>query len=867
VSPQLSESYQQWSCSPAANGQGWSCNEQVIPGPSYERPRHSFKKLTRKTGTSDAVATSKQRSLPAAEVDWVDETALSEEQKQAMKPGCCGAYIEPESTHEDAHLKPSDAPLRASANSSEVQQESEAKLEGDVRLTQGHRVLESDKAIINQEANTADLSGNIRLREPGLLLTGASANIDMNTNDAVIDGASYLLHEAGLRGDAKTLKHHGDNRMVMQNASMTQCEPDSNLWYFESSELEIDPNTMQGIGKHVRLKVKGVPVFYAPYLRFPIGDQRMSGFLFPSFSSGDDNGLDIAIPYYLNLAPNYDATITPRFISERGEMLELEGRHMSANTKTDLSLAHLADDDGGDDSELLELVEAGDADAIDRYYKGEDRWLVDFNHKGNYDSGLYSTVDYTRVSDIDFFRDLDTTSLEVNSTTHLKETGTLGYRTDNWHSKIKVEQYQTISATANTPYQQMPRINVDGEYELPWNLKAELNHEYTDFDHRDADSEVWVTGQRAFIDYGLTWDKEWIWGFFKPGVNVKHLNYQLDDEYLVNGASDSPSFTVPQASLDMGLYFERNGNLFGNGYMQTFEPRLFYFYSDYENQDELIGIDTDGGHIDFDSSEMTFSYSQLFRDRRFNGYDRIGDDNRLSVGLTTRFIEMSTGIERFRASVGQIYYYDDHAIDLTLTKDQALANAENTANDSEIAVELSGRIYDHWTLSSNLMFDEDDNDKVSRGNINLRYRDDDYRLFNLGYRYVRKLDTTDLDGDGSVTDNHPYALIEQADISFAWPLVGEWSVVGRYNKDITNSRDLETLAGLEYNSCCYQVRIVARKWLDTDLHNVIDDTLLEEDKGIFIEFQLKGLGSIGSKMEGILSDGIYGYDLREQNLK
>ncbi|WP_423898231.1 LPS-assembly protein LptD [Candidatus Pelagadaptatus aseana] len=802
-------------------------------------------------------------------MDWVDEADLNEEQKLAQKPGCCGAYVQPEQTHEDAELKPEDAPLRASADRSEVQQESVAKLEGDVRLTQGYRILEADEATLDQAANTANLKGNIRIREPGLLLTGSSADVDMNSNDAVINNASYLLHDAGLRGDAGELQHLSDNRMVMQNASLTQCEPDSNLWHFESSELEIDPNTLQGKGKHVRLKIKDVPVFYTPYIQFPIGSQRMTGFLFPSFSQGEDNGLDISTPFYLNLAPNYDATITPRYIGERGEMLELEGRHMSANSETDLSLAHLYDDKGGDDSDLLKLVEAGDPDAIDRYHKGDDRWLADFNHRANYSSGVYTIVDYTRVSDKDFFQDLDTTSLEVNSATHLKETGTVGYRTQNWHSKIKVEQYQTISRTAESPYQQMPRINIDGNYDLGWDLKAELNHEYTEFDHRDADSEAWATGQRGYVDYGLTWDKSWIWGFFKPGISVKHLSYELDDKHLIAGASDSPSFTVPQGSLDMGLYFERDGSMFGHGYLQTFEPRLYYFYSDYENQDELIGIETDGDSIDFDSSELTFSYSQLFRDRRFAGHDRIGDDNRLSVGLTTRFIEMASGIERFRASLGQIYYYDDRAVDLTLTSEEARANALNTANDSEIALELAGRIYDHWQLSTSLMLDDDNNDKASRGNFSLRYRDDDYRLINLSYRYVRKdpvADVNDVDNDLDVTELIDRD-VEQADLSFAWPLTDDWNIVGRYNHDITNSRELETLAGLEYNDCCYRVRIVARKWLDTDLQSIVDDTLLEDDQGIFFEFQLKGLGSIGSKLEGILSDGIYGYDLREQNLK
>ncbi|MEC8429232.1 MAG: LPS-assembly protein LptD, partial [Pseudomonadota bacterium] len=486
----------------------------------------------------------------------------------------------------------------------------------------------------------------------------------------------------------------------------------------------------------------------------------------------------------------------------------------------------------------------------------------------NYSIGLYTSFDYTRVCVIEFFRDLDTVSLAVSSTTHLKESGTIGYQTANWNSSVKVEQFQTIARNTTTPYQQMPRINVDGNYDLGWDLRAELNHEYTDFDHRDADDEVWVTGQRAFLDYGITWDKDWVWGFFKPSVMVKHLSYELDDKHLDADANDSPSITVPQGSLDMGLYFEREGSLLGRGYIQTFEPRLYYFYSDYESHDELFDV-AGTRDIDFDTSELTFTYSQLFRDRRFSGHDRIGDDNRLSVGLTTRFIEAATGIERFSASVGQIYYYDDRVVDLSANSATAKTLTENLEDTSEIAVAMSARIGDYWQFNSDLLFDEDDNNKTSRGSMSLRYRDDNYNLFNIGYRYVRKnavADVNDVDNDGDVAELIDRD-IEQADVSFALPIGGNWSAVARYNHDVTNSRELETLAGLEYSDCCYRVRVVARRWLDNDLHTVIDDTLLEEDQGIFFEFQLRGLGGIGSKVNGVLSDGIYGYDLREENLK
>ncbi len=879
---QAADSHSEWTCRPGTDGKGWSCQEYEAPGPAYQRPHHAVRKsktsdnqVAAAPGQSAAIATS--RSISAANVDWVPVEQLTQEQRDAMNPACCGSYIEPERTDAEADMNPEDAPLRATADSSEVIQETTAVLTGNVKLTQGYRVLEANKATLDQATDHAELEGNIRMREPGILITGSRAEMDINSGHAVVDNASYLVHDAQARGDASKLENLPENVVILDNSTFTRCEPDSNMWYLKGSEIKLDSNTQQGTGKHVRVNIKGVPVFYTPYIRFPLGDERQSGFLFPSISSSDSNGFDIATPYYLNLAPNYDATITPRYIADRGAMLETEFRHLSENFETDVSLGFLSSDDGGgnDDDQLGKLDTNGDPitqETIDRH-EGEDRWLLAVDQTGGLSERWNSRIDYTSVSDKDYFRDLDTASLAVSSATHLKKSGEFGYRFDNWDLTVKAEEFQTISENTETPYKQLPKINLNGDYRFgDWVL--ELDNEYVDFDHRDDywndETSPRITGERAFFDYSASWDKRWIWGFVKPTATVKSLHYSLDSDGLNADADDSISITVPQASLDMGLYFEREGSMFGNDYIQTFEPRAFYFYSDYESHDDLFDITAGSGsraNVDFDTSELTFSYSQLFRDSRFSGNDRIGDDNRLSVGLTSRFIEASTGIERFSASLGQIYYYDDRAVDLTLTKDQALLDADNTANSSEIAAQLAARIGDHWTMSTDIAWDDDDNDTVSRGSSSLRYMDDDYRIFNLTYRYSRrsgKADVNDIDNDGN-TDEIINNDIDQADLSFIWPIAGDWSMVGRGYHDFTFRRELESMVGVEYNSCCYRMRVVARRWLDNDLANVIDDEELEYDKGIFFEFQLKGLGGIGSKVSGILSDGIYGYDQREEN--
>ena len=891
LTPALAEEevHYEWRCRPAVDAKHWDCQEVEVPGPAYERPRHS--RLYHQQTTAEA-ATSSSRPAPLRQnLDWVEEDQLTPEQRATMAPDCCGAYIEPKRTDADANLRPGEASLRATADKSELQQETTAVLQGDVRLTQGYRQIAMDKATLDKTTNVATLEGNIQLREPGLLLTATSAMLNTETGEAQMSNTQYLMHETRVRGTAERLQRRSDEVLVMENGSFTQCEPDSEAWVLRGSEIKIDPNTQQGYGKHVRLNVGGVPVIYTPYLRFPAGNQRQSGFLFPSLGSSDDGGADVSIPYYFNLAPNYDLILSPRYISDRGEMVETQFRHLSDNFYTDINATFLSSDDGGDDEDkekqLQELLDRGqitqaEFDTQLKPFEGEDRWLINVNQRGGLSRRWSTTIDYTKVSDIDYFRDLDTASLDVNSTTHLKKFGAASYRSEHWQYSIALEEFQTIVLDVEEPYKQLPRINVDGSYRWgDWQLA--LDNEIVHFDHRDdfhdeAETDPRIMGERARIEYSLNWDKQWLWGFFKPSAMLKSIAYELEEDGLRAGADNNPSITVPQGSLDTGLFFEREGSLFGSDYLQTFEPRLFYFYSDFESHEDLFNLTDSGRDVDFDTAELTFSYDSLFRDTRFSGGDRIDDANQASVGLTTRFID-SSGVERLRASLGQIFYFDDRRVTLTdsfsadeINNPDALLNelksqsadenlsistaaarrfadlTELTEDHSELAAQLAGQLGDYWRYSLDVAWN-DGNGKVSRGSAFLRYLDDEYRIINLGYRFNRKDPRLiDINEDSVITEDEVIKqTIDQGDISFIWPLFGGWSLIARGNHDFTNNRELETFAGLEYNDCCYRVRLLARRWLDNELVNTVQDLDLEYDQGVFFEFELKGLGGIAAR--------------------
>ncbi len=825
--PAANSSHSEWRCNTTPTGD-WSCAEYSVPGPAYPKPLHRH--LKRRTSVAKTTTTKEPVLNTPRNLDWVDEKELNEAQKQRLTDDCCGRYVEPPRDYPDAELNPDDAPLRASSISTEAQ-DNVATMRGDVQISQGYRQVRSDTATLNQDARTATLAGNVQLREPGLLMLGKEAHFNLDSGELAVDGATWVFHETAIRGTAETIARQKDGMIHIDNATYTTCEPGNNTWTMASSNIAIDPQTGIATAKHVRIKVKDVPIIYLPWIRYPVDDRRASGLLYPEISFSDDNGLDYAQPIYLNLAPNYDATITPRYIQERGEMLELELRHLSRLTETTLGGAWLSDDDGGD----VEI----DPTTQMKPLQGEDRWVTSLGHRGGIGERWGSTIDYTKVSDEEYFRDIGNATLEARSQTHLKQFAGIDYSTAHWRFGISGTEYQTLINNTDEQYQQLPRVHANGEYRIKMgaqDILFNLKNQFTVFDH---DDNTRVTGDRLRSDFSVTLDKQWLWGYFRPTLKLKHLSYDLDDP-LTPGGDDGPSTTVPVGIIDTGLFFERLSSLFGD-HTQTLEPRLYYLNAKTEDQSD---------NPDFDTDELTFSYQQLFRDERFSGSDRISDAEQITIALTTRMINNNSGIERFHASIGQVFYLDDREVALNYSE----ANKELRRSDSDLAAELGAQLNKHWRFQSDILYN-DDSELVNKGSFSLRYHGEEKALFNASYRYTRE--------DPRIIGSQEFdADIEQADLSAYLPISRRWSLIGRWNQDLTNSRELEVFAGIEYNSCCWRAAIVARHWLDRDDDLLIPEEDLEYDDGIFFQIQLKGLAGTGGTLDSILSDGIYGYEPR-----
>ncbi|MGB1807670.1 MAG: LPS-assembly protein LptD, partial [Porticoccaceae bacterium] len=596
VSVAEAQSQSQWNCAADANGD-WRCTEQVSDSnSSIARPAQSFR---------PAPANPEEPRLATVRnLDWVEETAMTPEQKATVAKNCCGAYVEPSRDYPDADIEPEQASLRVNANSTEALQEDIAVLEGDVQISQGYRQVRSDTAVVNQVNRQVILEGNVRFREPGMLLLGDSAKVDIDSREVEINNATYVLHEASVRGNAETLSRTQEGLIVIDEATYSACEPGDNTWQLVTKEIGIDQNTGFATVKNARLEVKDVPIFYIPYIKFPVDDRRSSGLLFPTISANKENGLDFAQPVYWNIAPNYDATFTPRYIQERGIGLGLDFRHLNSWSENQIIASYLGSDKGGADDEKIDPLTGL------RPNQGEDRYLTGLKHSGGAGRAWSTHLDINHVSDVDYFRDLGNLTLDDNSLTHLQRRASAGYETSHWNYSLEAQDYQVITQGLDDQYSVLPQVSADGYYRLANSLVIDLKNRYSVFNH---DDNRFVTGSRSSIDYGISWDKRWSWGYFKPQVRARHLRYSLNAGQQSALLDSNPSVSVPVYSIDTGIFLERNVSWLNN-YKQYFEPRLFYVRADYKDQSNLP---------DFDTREFTPSYDLLFRENRFNGGDRI----------------------------------------------------------------------------------------------------------------------------------------------------------------------------------------------------------------------------------------------------
>lgn len=604
------------------------------------------------------------------------------------------------------------------------------------------------------------------------------------------------------RGNASKVYFEGHDLMRLEQVEYTTCLEGHDDVVISASEVELDKADNVGVARNVRLKFMNVPIFYFPYLSFPISSERKTGFLFPGIGRQDDAGIVIEAPWYWNIAPNIDATLVPRYYEKRGTQLAAELRYM-----TESSTGHLR-------GEILPGDDLFESESEDRV-GSQDRSAFSFRHEQFFTDRLTGRIEYEDASDSFYFDDFDT-DVEITSSTHLPRLADLTYFGNYWQLSGQFTEYLTLdedTAVVDRPHDRLPQINANGLIPVFDDVvELGMNSEWTNF-QRDSG----LTGTRLDVTPSISVPWRPVFGFVVPKLSYRFTSYSLEDLNDTKFTDDSPSRAVPIYSLDSGLYFDRDTQWRSKDHIQTLEPRLFYTYIPFEEQSDLPNFDT------FEADYNNFS--DIFNENRFFGADRVGDTSQLTAALTSRLINDTTGLESLTAQIGQVLFLKDRRVNLNpddigdadgTTED--IDDPINTRSTSDLLASLDARFNDEWRLSSFLRYDTDQSE-VGFGNIDLEYEANARQRVRLGYYYA---------GDNS----------EQFDLRIAWPLSSRWDFRVRERYDVARKEHQETTISLGYDACCWGIDFTYQRRVSRR-----EDTY---KNSFFVVFELTGLGRIRS---------------------
>lgn len=655
---------------------------------------------------------------------------------------------------------------------------------GAVRLRRDGQRLSADTLRYDRATDRAEAHGAVRLETPqGDVFTTDTLHLQLAERIGASGAGEYVLGRVNARGDAARIEFAGPDRTILEQARYTTCPAGQDDWFLELERLELDTDTDIGTARHARVRFLGLPVFYFPYLNFPISQARKSGFLMPRVGRSDKSGAELAVPYYFNLAPNYDDTLTPRFLAKRGLQLQNEFRYLTPRASGRVDLEVLPDDD----------------------LYGDDRAALHLRHQHTFDPYWSAAVELRGVSDKQYLEDFGD-RLEIAAQTHLPQNAELNYRSPLFAFTARVNGYQTVDRAIPPlarPYARLPQLWLATNSPLaPNRLNAQFEGEWVNFE-RDAG----VRGTRLNAASGLSLPLAASWGFLTPRASVRHIAYDLKE-----AADDTPSsVTRGVFSLDGGLFFERATRFGARPFTQTLEPRLFYLYVPYRDQDRLPNFDTGVPDLSFES---------LFREQRLVGGDRIADANQLAAALTSRFLDDRDGSERLRLALGSIYYFADRRVNVpagTLTQNSSDLLAEAVA---WLPANVAARAFVQWDRRR---------DETARASLYFQHMPARDRIVNLGYQFIR----------GS---------IEQLDASAEWPLAARWTLRARSIYSLRDDRNLESYAGVVYHTCCWALRVFASRRLSEGTTQV---------SGIHLELELTGLGKLGEAPASPLDQGLF----------
>src|SRR5688572_14532658 len=656
--------------------------------------------------------------------------------------------------------------------------------EGDVELRSRRETVLAD--FLSYDFDTQEIRGrgNVLLRQGNDFVTGPELTFKRDSETGVFESPRFRVGEVGARGDADRITFLGSELYQVLRGRVTTCVAPREDWFLRAEKIEIDTAKKVGVAHDARLDFMGLPILYSPWLEFPLSSDRKSGFLTPTFGSSGERGIDFALPYYFNLAPNYDATVTPRIMTKRGVQVGAEFRYLFS----DVSMPNQG-------QAYVEVLP-------DDRQTDTTRWLYSWRHNHQITPWLAGYFNLNKVSDDTYFTDLSE-RVAITSQSTLAREGGLAATFGPLSLLARAEKFQTLqdpNAPIIPPYDRVPQL-LGTLSEVEWRgLVFSGIGEYARFRRPNVEA---ADGDRAVLYPQVEWRRSGSYWSFAARGSVHARQYDLRARGI--DGDRTPDVVVPIASLDGGLVLERPWSAFGENFLQTLEPRAFYVYIPHRDQNRLPV---------FDTALDDFNFSQLITENRYVGNDRIGDANQLTLALTSRLLDPSTGAERLRMSIGQRFYFEDQRVVLP-------NETPRSSSSSDLLLGAEGRLSDAWLLNSLVQFNLDAG-SMERLNLGARWMPEPGKAIAASYRYTRQL----VDPVGSVNS------LKQFDIATQWPITPQWTLLARWNYSLVQSKTLEALVGFEYNADCWALRAV--------LHR-LRTTTERTSNSVYVQLELTGL--------------------------
>ena len=757
---------------------------------------------------------------------YVDKSSPEAQQRQGKylsSAYCEGAWVTPIAPDAPT-IDPEQATSTITADYGHYNPAGDSYLEGNVVIDQEGRQIRAERVTIDQTQTYAKAEGQVQLAQGGLISQSDDINYNLKTQQGDLNNSFFIAEEQHAHGRAEKIAKTSDDTLELENATYSTCPPEQKpTWKIQADQIKLNQETGRGETRNTKLYVKDVPVLAVPYFNFPIDDRRTTGILTPTFGFTNDGGLELGVPVYLNLAPQYDATITPRYISDRGAMLDGEFRYLTEN--------------------YGEGRIWGGYLPSDESYGNKDRKDLHFLHNWQINDQFLTNLEYNYASDKDFFADLDNNP-DSKTDLNLRRAWEVNYKNGipGLKAQFKVEDFQTLDPAVldeDRPYARLPQLLVNYKTGNPLGLQYEFNNDtaYFQKDIRNienidtGDEAIYQpSGTRIYNDFSVRYNHFTPWSFFIPQATLRNINTFYDQDTIdrinnnqTSSSSENHSIVVPQFTLDTGLIFEKDGR-----YLQTLTPRLFYAYSPYENQ---------RNQPNFDSVVASINYDQLFSARRFYGNDRLEDNNFASLGLSYSLFN-EEGLERLRASVGQSFFFEDRRVTLDREADK-FDRESHTGPVIQLRSQLNKNV--HVNLNSSWM----SNGSNAQRDVQVYYTGDQGNLYNVGYFYRKDIPNRQESYDQVVG-------------SFIQPIANNWRLVGHAQFDLDNSVAREYLLGVNYESCCWGVSVYGRSYYN-DLDD-INDPDVKAKRAVMAEVTLKGLGGLSNKLTSLLENRILGFN-------